>query len=437
MKNRECAKASRDFMRPCLLVLSLFFLLTSRSAIASESCQAITRSNVAACAVAASYALQREQEAGHASEGRVEAARPWLPSNPQVSAGVAFRNATPTETSATNWSLGLSQELQVSGRSSLRTTAAEGELTAQKWRTLATARDVAQRAWLAYYDVLFAEQELTLAARIERAGELLSASTRARAEKGLVSLVDAEVTDALQAKYAAARIQADARVKVSRAVLTAQMGFDASTQPVRVQGELAPLSNVASEAHALLTANDARPDVKALLADSTSFEAQSQLYRRQRVPNVTLSLNFQNDGLFGQKTLGLGVSIPVPILQPLGRTYSGEILEFEALAKRSRLDASRLQREVRLAIVSALLIYDARVLELGVYKAERVARAEASIGELAKEVEGGRLAIQAALVSVQALTEFLRGHLQAQLALCASSIDVARAAGIALERESL
>jgi outer membrane protein, heavy metal efflux system len=424
-------------MRQYRYVLSLVFVLIARRAIASESCQTITRSNVATCALGASYAVQRDQQAALANEGRVEAARPFLPSNPQVSAGVAFRNATPTESSATNWSLGLSQELQVSGRASLRGAVAEGELTAQKWRTLATTRDVTQRAWLAYYDVLFAEQELMLATRIERAGALLSVSTRARAEKGLVSLIDADVTEVLQVKYVAARIQADARVKVTRAVLTAQVGFDASMQPVRVQGELAPLSNVASEAHALLTANDARPDVRALLADSTSFEAQSQLYKRQRIPNLTLSLNVQNDGLFGQKTLGLGVSIPVPILQPVGRTYSGEILEFEALAKRSRLDASRLQREVRLAIVSSLLIYDARVLELGVYKAERVARAEASIAELAKEVEAGRLAIQGALVSVQALTEFLRGHLQAQLSLCVASVEVARAAGIALERESL
>jgi outer membrane protein, heavy metal efflux system len=417
-----------------ILLLAAFAMFSGNARAEPDGgCRAITRTNLVSCAVGASIVLQREREAIRATNGRIEAARPFLPSNPQISAGIARSDSPIGATGATTWSLGVSQAFQIAGQSALRTEVAERELAAQQWRTIASARETAMQAWIAYFAVLFAEEEVRLAAQVQRAGERLSASTRARAESGLVSMLDADVADALQVKYTQIRIQADANLHNARSTLESQLGFDPKpgAASVSVVGELLPVPNVAIQALALL--NAARPDVKALAEDSKAFDAQSRFLRRSRIPNLTLALTAQRDSQFGQMSYGVGLSMPIPIPQPIGRTNRGETLEFEALAARSRFDMARLQREVRLAIVTSLNMYDARLMELGTYRQNRIQRAQTSLIELAKEVELGRIAIQNALVSVQALTEFLRGELLARHALCLASVDLARAAGLALE----
>jgi outer membrane protein, heavy metal efflux system len=399
----------------------------------AAGCQHLTEQNLVACVLNANLVVQRERAGVRVGEARVEAARPWLPSNPQLSAGIAFRTSSPTEAAATNWSVGLQQELPLTGRAAARTAAAEGELVAQRWRTVASVRESAQRAWAAYFDVLYAERDLALAQRIERAVQSLATSTRARAEKGLVATIDADVAENLVSKYTQLRIQAELRMETSRAALTALVGLDPSQQSIRTSGDLNPLTNSVVQARALLNAHAERPEVRALRADSQVWRAQALVATRQQIPNVTVNVTAQNDGLTNQKTLGIGLSLPIPLPQPVGRTFTGERGEATAQAMRAALDADRLQRENRLALTTALATYEARTRELAAYSASQTARTEALLTELASEIAAGRLAMAAALVTVSTLTEFLRTQLQAQFAVCTASLEVARAAGIAPE----
>jgi outer membrane protein, heavy metal efflux system len=401
----------------------------------TESCVAVTSENLVRCALAASLPSRREHEGIRVVEGRVDAARPWLPSNPQISVGMGFRQSSPVESRATNWSVALSQEMAIAGQRGARVRATEGELLAQKWRTIATEREAAQLAWAAFYEALSTTKELDLAFRIERASSLVATTTRARADKGVVATIDADLAEIVYLKFVQARIESERRSQAARVTLSTFVGLDPVRQVATVNGELAPLPNVTTRARTLLDSNNyERPDISALQAEGHAFEAKADSFRRTRVPNVTVLLTAQNDGLYDQRTYGVGVSVPVPLLQPIGRTYRGEIAEAEALSRRANLDAARLTRDVRLQIVTSLQAYDARRAELDTFAPERLLRAEAALGDISRGVETGRLAIRDTLLSVQTLIEFLRGYIETQKSLCLASIDVARAAGLPLER---
>jgi outer membrane protein TolC len=312
----------RVILALCLLIVDVI----GRTALARAqdvSCKAIGEHNLARCAVSASLTLDRERAGIRAAEARVESARPWLPSNPMFSAGLGFRNATVNEKAATNWNLGVSQEFELGGQSWLRTSAAEQDLSAQKLRTTATEREAAYAAWGAYFEVLAAQKDLLLAARLQQASTVLAASMQARADKGFVSKVDADVADVVQLKYAQTRIGAEARLRVALATLTTLLGFDALVTSVEVGGELAPVPLAATRARALLFAHaklaEQQPALKALRLEGEASLLRAESLRRSRLPKLTLSLSLQNDGLLDQKTYGVGVGLPLPLLQPVGR----------------------------------------------------------------------------------------------------------------------
>lgn len=332
-----------------------------------------------------------------------------------------------------NWDAALSQEIEIAGQRGIRRDAAQAEVDAQAKRVLVSRRDVAAAAWVAFFDVQTAHEDQRLAGRLTAATQMVSIVAHARADKGLIAPVDADVADAITLRVLQAKLESDRRVATTDAHLLSLMGLDAARGPLTVDGELVPIAGVERAAASLIArAATERPEVLALDAERKAFELRADAYRRTRIPNPTVSIYAQNDG-FNEHVLGVALAIPIPLPGNVGRTYAGEIAEAEALARRVATDRERVGREIRLEIIIAAQAYESRTKEVEAFTPERVTRAEETLRSLGQEVEAGHLGVRDAVVAQQAMIELLQANVAARRAWCVASVDLARAAGLALE----
>ncbi len=414
----------------------------------------IDRSNVVPCALAASLALRAERQQTEVLEGQARGARVLLPANPVLALSGAQRRGP--EAGATNWYATLSQELEIAGQRGARRRVVTSEQSAQAQVVRATERDVAADALTSYFETLAARSALQLAARLEQSFAGVAAAAQAAATNGLGSGLDADLAEANLLRLSQERITAGYREQSAVAALHTLLGLE-PVAAVAVDGELAPLvqaEGLARElaevispagasapgvsiislarASARLDRERERPEVRAAEAQQAAAEQRVDIFRRARVPNLTVSAIAQRDG-FDERVLGGGLSMPIPLPQPLGRTYAGEIAANAALARRAATELTRVQRAVRLEVASALYAFEAARAARALYSDERVARAQQSLNEIADQIRAGRLAVASAMLTQQALIDLLRGQVTAQLELCLRSVELARAAGLALE----
>ena len=400
---------------------------------AGTSCTSINRANLVHCALEASLVSKAQRQGLEVMEGRQEAASPVLPSNPVLALSGARRAAPDQGPVVVNWYATLSQEIEISGQRAAKKRAVDAEKEAQEKTVTMTEREVAAAAWRAYFEAIAAREAVRLSEELEALTAKVAAATRAAADKGLVSGVEADVADVMHLRVVQEKLAAARREKQATTALSSLMGLD-PRRVVVVEGELVPLADVeAFAAKQNPRTIDERPEVQALEAATRAQEARASVVRRARIPNPTLSVFVQNDG-FNERVFGLGLSLPIPLPQPIGRTYAGEIIEADALARRSKTQADEARREIRLELANAITSYASLRAQNDIYTADRVGRAEQGLRAIATEIEAGRLAVRDALLSQQALMDLRRSALDAKTNLALGSVDLAQTAGYPLER---
>jgi len=420
------------------VLIFLILCVPCTRARAADLCAVITRQNVARCAVDHSLSLRHEQLSVSALAGREKAQRPLLPSNPELSLSAAHRSAGSQR--ATNWNATLSQELEVSGRRSALGDAAGADKLAQERSALVTARDVAREALHAYFEALAARDALDTAERLERMILSSSRATDASAARGLSSGLDAQIAELIGVRLTQARIAAERQQRTALSALASLLGQDPGGGDLSLNGELEPLARVGDTPLArvlqLTAAAAQRPELGRAeqLRRARALDVRSN--KRSRIPNPRVSVFAQDDG-FDERVLGAGLAVPIPLPYPLGQTAHGQIAEAEALLRQAETDIEAVQRGVRLELAVAQNAYRAAEQERALYTAERVERAEQSLGSLADSLRAGRMSISEAVVAQQTLVEFLRAQVAAKLELCLASIELARAAGLSLESGDL
>lgn len=388
----------------------------------------ITRATVVPCALSASLDVRAERAAAVALEGRRTASGVLLPSNPVLALSGGTRSI-PT-TSATNWYVTLSQEIEIAGQRGSRVRAADAALAAQEKRVLLGKRNAASLAWSSFFEALAAREQLRLAERLLATSERMGTVARARAEKGVAAALDADLADAATFRLLQNKLAAERSVATANARLALVIGREPSAAGVAVEGALTPLLGLDARPEAADLSR--RPEVQAAHADESAASSRAEELRRSRVPNPTVSAFAQNDG-FSERVFGLGVAIPIPLPAPVGRTYAGEIAEADALSRRATIARSRVERELRLELAEARATYTAHRLAVEAMTPERLARAGESLRELEVEIEAGRLGVRDALLAQQTLIELLQANIAERRALCLASVELARALGLPLE----
>jgi cobalt-zinc-cadmium efflux system outer membrane protein len=266
----------------------------------------------------------------------------------------------------------------------------------------------------------------------DRADTVASAA-RARAEAGLAAPVEADVADAASLRVLSSKLAATRRVRAASSHLAALLGKEDLSMPLELSGELTPVPGV--DLAAARSGEDnlqERPELRALQAEQLQYLQRAEVHRRARMPNPTLALFVHDEG-FSEHVLGLGVSVPIPLPGEVGRLYTGEIAEAEALARQAESEHTRVLRELRLALQNARNEYSSRREEALAFTSLRVERARTGLLALGSEVANARLSVRDAIVTQAALLELLQADVAARAAMCAASVELALALGMQLE----
>jgi cobalt-zinc-cadmium efflux system outer membrane protein len=199
-----------------------------------------------------------------------------------------------------------------------------------------------------------------------------------------------------------------------------------------VTGSLNPLPTAAATS----SPGSERPEWLALRHTQVASAQRVDLLRRSRIPNPSISFFAQNDG-FDEQVLGVGLSIPVPLPQPVGRTSAGEIAEASALSHKAELEAEHTRRELASELTVATAQYETSVKIRGLYTPEHAQRALMRLDAIGVQLKATRLSVRDAIVMQQALVELLKAEIDAREALCLASVRLTRAVGLSLEGDSL
>ena len=398
--------------------------------LAVAGCSTITRESLTPCALAQSAAIAEERHTLGAAEAQLKGSRFVLPSNPGIDLSGAYRQATrAADPAAWNWYVTLRQEIEISGQRAARLNAATADRDAEQQTLQITTRQTLADAWQRYFAVLAAEEELRLVTELTESAKGVAKSTRASAEKGILSPLDADMALATLSRFQRSAFAAQRKRFEAKEALASQLRT--TSDALQISGSLTPLSAPATHAR-----TDTFPEAQRLHLEERAHTARASLARRLRIPNPTLSFFAQNDG-FDERVFGLGLSFPIPLPEPVGRTNAGLIASEVALAERSRVQTDAATRALKAQLGIAQNAFSSRKGEVSIFTPDALARAHKQLLSLAEEISGGRLTVREASVAQLSLVEFLLSHIDAELQLCLASVLLSRAANVALEEGPL
>ena len=419
------------FSKVACLAASL--ALTRATRADDRSCTKVTRENVVSCALATSMTVRAEERGVRAGEGKRTAASVFLPSNPSLSLTLGTPTDLPVRGTNTLYSATLSQELEIAGQRGARVDAAEAQQGAQRSRLLAARRDVAAAALAGYFDQLAAASGTRIAGRLANLAHALKGYSTARAQIGLSAPVDAVLAESEAIQLTTLALEAEQRLAETSTALTMLVGLDPLTERAQAEGTLTPMELRDGSAQSLASgALVGKPEILAAVAEQRAEEARARVLRRMRIPNPTISLFARKDWL-EERAVGIGISFPIPLPSPVGRTNAGEIAEAEATAERKGAEAEQLRRETKLQVVQAAESLARRKQAAERFDPEVVRKAEEALDAIADELAVHKLALRDALVMQRSLIDLLFGHIEARRRFCLASVELARVAGFAFE----
>ena len=394
----------------------------------------LTPDTVVRCAWANSPDVKQARHELAAIAGRRIAAGVWLPSNPVIAATAAQRRRpwppAPLEASAFNWSVTLSQEIEIAGQRGARLEVADAEASAQVRRVAVAEQEVAAGALAAFYEAAAAKEQLALAEMMTQTGKALATLAEARAKEALMSGVEADVARAEATRIALIQLEAQRRSSAAGAALALLLGRSDGKVNLPVLAEVPVLATAKVDApgleqHALRL----RGEVGAAEMERRVLEGRLTLLRRERIPNLTISA-FAEKGEINDRILGVGLSLPVPLPAPVGRTRAGEIAETLASIHAAQSSIERVKRRVRLEVTRAVAEHNARTAAGGLFAGDLLQRARADLAALREALSTRQLAMREVVVWQRSLLELLQTEIESRLARALSWAELRRVTGM-------
>ncbi len=385
------------------------------------------------CALARSPEVQEARQRVAAVAGRRVAAGVWLPSHPVVAATLSRRERpAPESFTTTNWSVTLSQELEIAGQRGARVAAAEAEAVAAVRRVAIAEQEVGAAALNALFEAAAAKEMLRFAEELAQAGKALAAVAEGRAREALLSGVEADVARAEATRIGLFRFEAQRRRADSEATLAVLLGRAPESLVVP---ELATLASEGSpfpdDASLVGQALTLRGEVGAAEMERRVLEHRLALTKRERVPNVTLSAFAERDEI-NDRILGGGLSIPLPLPSPIGPSRAGEIAATVAAIRAAESSLALVRQRVRLEVTRALAAYRSRQGAALLLASDLPARARADLAAIRETLAARQLPLREAVAWQRSLIEVLQAEIEGRLALAVAAVELRRVAGLPL-----
>jgi len=387
---------------------------------------------VVGCALAASPEVRQARAQLDAAAGRRATADVLLPSNPTVSGTLARRiRPAPENVTVLNWSVALSQELEIAGQRGTRVDAAEAEIAASARRVAVAEQEVAAAALSAYYQAIAAREAQRFALDLVETAQALASYAEARAGEALIAGVEADVARAEATRIGLLRFEAERRVQETRTALAVLLDLDQQTlvlpDALPAAATAADLPPGSLEEQALRL----RGEIAAAEMERLVLERRLVTVRRERAPNPTLSV-FAERGEIDDQIYGVGLSVPLPLPAPVGRTRAGEIAETLAQIRAAESSGELVRRRVRVEVARAAATFKARQSGAALFAADLLARGRADLAALREAISSRQLSLREGLQWQRTLIELLQGDIEARLGRALAWVDLRRVVGLPL-----
>jgi cobalt-zinc-cadmium efflux system outer membrane protein len=386
--------------------------------------------SVVACALAASPEVAEARAQVEAAAGRRATAGSFLPSNPTVAGTVANRRREEAPTSVLNWSVSISQEVEIAGQRSARLDQSEADRDARAARLRVVEQEVAAGALSAYYEAIAAREALTFASELAATARSLAEYAEGRAKEELAAGVEADVARAEATRIGVVRFEAERHLTEAVAVLSllldvpaTQLSFpEALPHPAPI-----PLNDGAFADQAVRL----RGEIAAAEAERRVLERRLVVVRKERISNPTISL-FAERGEVNDHIFGVGLAFPVPLPAPVGRTRAGDIAETLAQLRAAESSRELVRRRVLSEVARAAAAYRAKVGEADLFAGDLVTRARADLAALREALATRRMTLREGLQWQRSLIELLSADVDARLARLTAALELRRVTGLPL-----
>jgi outer membrane protein, heavy metal efflux system len=396
------------------------------------ACALTTPKEAAACAAREHPLVLAERRKLDAMAGRRLSAATVLPWHPEITFSLAdrrvFQPTAGSPTPALNLYATLSQRIELGGQRAVRMSVAESETQAQVGRLALIELHIGADAALAAFRVLTERQHAELAAELAGIGRSLARFAEARAEKALLSTLDADLLLAESSRIGAQAIASAQHVRDAEAEYLLLVGEKAPQKIEDAGEERVPPALEDLERRAL----DTRHDLRVLRAEKDASLAREKLFSRERVPTIALQVLAQSDG-FHERVLGGGITIPLTLPAPLGPSRRGERDEARAQALASDAEHENAKRRVLREVRNAHARLLAAVETLKLHPLARAHRMREELHALTEALLEGKMPVREALFSARALLEYVERSIDAVFDVAEARIALARAAALPLE----
>jgi cobalt-zinc-cadmium efflux system outer membrane protein len=204
----------------------------------------------------------------------------------------------------------INQPIELGGKRQARVALAQGAVGLAKSEQMVIRQQVRSDVIVSYYEVLVGQQRQELARALgELARESVEVASK-RVAAGKISPID-ETKARLAAIDAATELnQATAQLGIARTKLGALIGKPADSviliELLDQLPQVKPLSALLAQAEGATSVQRARSQLAAR-------EAQTEMERAARVPDLTLSVGSQRDDQIGKRQAIVGLSVPLPL----------------------------------------------------------------------------------------------------------------------------
>lgn len=386
---------------------------------------------VVRCAVVASPEVRMARAQREAAAGRRISAAALLPSNPVVTGALSSRRRpAPEPATVLNWNVTLSQELEIAGQRGARVDAAEAEEATLFRRVGVAEQEVAAGALSAYYEAIAAQEAVRFATELAQTAQALAAYAEGRAREAVLAGIEADVARAEATRIGLVAFEAERRLAQARAALGALIDVDGGrlalpdrlSLPASLSLPAGPLEDQALRL---------RGEVAAAEMERRVLERRLAVVRRERVPNLTLSA-FAERGEIDDRILGVGLSVPIPLPAPVGRTRAGEIAETLAQIRAAEASQELVRRRVRLEVARATAALRAREGAAVLFGADLLSRARADLGSLREAISSRQLSLREGLQWQRTFIELLQADIDVRLARALAWVEFRRVVGMPL-----
>lgn len=355
--------------------------------------------------------------------GRLIGAEMRSPFNPQVDGDLGQRRDGAT--TSIDWSLGLSQEVEVFNQRSDRIAVANADLIAAQERMLREKRLLAAQVQLAFGGAVRAREQVAIERmNVDLSTELFEVAGK-RFAAGSTTRLDLNLASAELGKAQGRLFLAEAEYLVTRAILAETVGLQPRSRPVPLGGFSRPQETVPALEFLLRVAGERRADLRATRSAAQSARARIALARSEAVPNLTLRGFFAREG--GRETIaGGGLSVAIPLFN----RNQGEIAVARAAGKRTAQEQRATRLQVEREVLATYAHFEAARQSTQAFEERVVDTLEENLQLLGKSFRAGKVGLTDVLVIRRSLLESRLEYVATQAALQTAHVELLLAAGI-------